>query len=532
MRHLSENHGRKESLADIYVETHCSSTWPLCKCGCGTRLEFRGWTRGFADVVRSHQMHWITTLCPERNVEMKRKQSESRMGIEPWCKGLSKDSCPSLAAAAPKIKAKLKERWGSGELVAWNDGKTKHDDPRIMSTSVKLTEKYASGKCIPWAKGETKETDPRLAQMGKTISKVLRESGLNERLTQQKRLDPEEILRRLETHAPDFELLSDLSSDYTRDIHRNLQFKCRCCGTIHTNSLVGIHRGRCPTCGIIGSRAQSDIVKYVKSLGFEDVVANDRNAIRPKELDVYVPSRKFAIEYNGLFYHAEPTTSDKNYHANKTKLCTARGITLFHVFEDEWCEKRAIIESMIAHRLGMSKEKIDARKCQVRSVSSAARKAFFDATHIDGDVQASVAFGLYAGDELVSCISLRTPKHAKHAKTSLEVARYSTKLGTIVRGSIGRLTKACITHMKSTNKQRIITYVDERHGFGTSYMKAGWSLVEMTVPRFWWTDYTRRFNRFKFRADRTRGMTEQQVAEEAGVHRIYGCQNKLLSVVV
>jgi hypothetical protein len=53
--------------------------------------------------------------------------------------------------------------------------------------------------------------------------------------------------------------------------------------------------------------------------------------------------------------------------------------------------------------------------------------------------------------------------------------------------------------------------------------------VNSTSNRFWWTDFNSRFNRFKYRADKKREMTEAMVAEEANVFKIWCCANDTYS---
>ena len=60
---------------------------------------------------------------------------------------------------------------------------------------------------------------------------------------------------------------------------------------------------QCQKCSSIGSKAQSEIVDFVKSYNFS-VLENYKEIIPPKELDIYIPSLNFAIEYNGLYWHS------------------------------------------------------------------------------------------------------------------------------------------------------------------------------------------------------------------------------------
>jgi len=67
---------------------------------------------------------------------------------------------------------------------------------------------------------------------------------------------------------------------------------------------------------------------YVKK-HFPDAINSDRNAIG-KELDIYIPSLKTAIEYDGLFWHSQTRSAD----IRKNKLCSQKGIQLIRLREE------------------------------------------------------------------------------------------------------------------------------------------------------------------------------------------------------
>jgi len=128
-------------------------------------------------------------------------------------------------------------------------------------------------------------------------------------------------------------------------------------------------------------------------------------------------------------------------------------------------------------------------------------------------------------------MSLRKPFHASKAILSLEVARSACLPGITIRGWIGRLTSASLKKAKSLGFQSIISYVDARIGDGKSYLSAGWQLDSAPKgARFWWTDYNKRYNRFKYRADKLRDLTQEEVAKEAGVVEIWGCGNYTVTI--
>lgn len=110
-------------------------------------------------------------------------------------------------------------------------------------------------------------------------------------------------------------------------------------------------------------------------------------------------------------------------------------------------------------------------------------------------------------------------------RSVLEVARIAFKPGIHVQGGVSRFINEARHWAKELGATKLLSYSDNRLGDGSGYAAAGLRHDGTTVPRFWWTDLHNRFDRFKFRADNVRGLTERQVAEEAGVFRIYGCSN-------
>jgi hypothetical protein len=158
------------------------------------------------------------------------------------------------------------------------------------------------------------------------------------------------------------------------------------------------------------------------------------------------------------------------------------------------------------------------------------RQQFFDANHIDGNTVAKVTIGLKFNEHIVAAISLRTPFHKKY-HGSLEVARVCTALDTVVQGGLSKLTSKAKQWAQENGYATLISYVDTRIGVGESWLDAGWSLISETPPRFWWTDNHQRFNRFKFKANKRLGLTEAQVASQAGVTKIWGCRNLLFETL-
>lgn len=91
---------------------------------------------------------------------------------------------------------------------------------------------------------------------------------------------------------------------------------------------------------------EDDVILEISKFLSEYPKRNDRSAIKPKELDILY--KNFAIEYNGLAWHSNGKINiydniiDSNMHMIKTNLCEFKNIKLFHIFENEWKNKRSI----------------------------------------------------------------------------------------------------------------------------------------------------------------------------------------------
>jgi hypothetical protein len=314
--------------------------------------------------------------------------------------------------------------------------------------------------------------------------------------------------------------------NYKNVYSKSLTVRCLC-GWSDEVSLAFAKTDNCPKCSPNGSKAQHEIADWIKTLGF--VVSRNISGVISQtskfELDIFVPEKLVAIELNGIYWHSEKF-KDANFHQKKTNLSNAVGIKLIHVFDDEWKNKPEIVKSLIMAKLKMLPKTTFARKTKIKQLTNTERKEFFEQNHIDGDVYAENSWGLIDdNNNVVYAISIRKPFH-KSKSHMFEIARCCAKINTNVPGGIGKLLVVVKLHAKSQNITKLLTYVDTRlGGEGVGYEKAGFSKVKKISIRFWWTDFKKRYNRFKFKADKKNNLTEKQVAEANGVVKIWGCKN-------
>lgn len=282
----------------------------------------------------------------------------------------------------------------------------------------------------------------------------------------------------------------------------------------------------CPKCVYPYSKAENEILEYVKdAVSGENVIAHDRAVLGGRELDIFIPSKNVAIEYNGLYWHDK----DRNYHLKKTEDCNALGISLIQVFEDEYLYHKDIVLSKISHILGVAKssEKIMARKCTVSEIGKETAERFLTENHIQGFVSSTVYLGAEHCGETVGVMSF------KKTGEQWELTRFATKTGVLSCGLGGKLFSAFI---RKYSPHTVKTFADRRWTVDKEnnlYTKLGFSFVGYTKPEYRYYrpgDGPVRQHKFGFRKEilhRKHGlplsMTETEMTSALGYVKIYDC---------
>lgn len=132
-----------------------------------------------------------------------------------------------------------------------------------------------------------------------------------------------------------------------------------------------------PKCSICFPRvkSQGEIDIRNKILDFNhniNIIENSKKIIERKELDIYLPDYKVAIEYNWLMRHSYWVSTSSKFnnqlferiekwnHFKKTNDCHSKWIQLFHIFEDEWEDKKKrLVWESIFHNFFWSNRIVD-----------------------------------------------------------------------------------------------------------------------------------------------------------------------------
>lgn len=289
----------------------------------------------------------------------------------------------------------------------------------------------------------------------------------------------------------------------------------------------------CTVCNPIESFSSGDqdkLSEFIREIYGGTVLDRVCNVIKG-ELDVYLPHSKIAFEYNGIYWHSD-LMKDKNYHLNKTEQCNKLGIRLIHIFEDQWRYKRKIIESMIKNMLGVTEDRIFARKCIIKEVDDRTLiENFYNNNHLQGNVVAKHNIGLFYQNELVSLMSFSKSKLNKNYE--YELVRFANKLNTSVVGSASRLFTYFI---RTINPNTIISYADKCWSIGGVYEKLGFINTYDSKPSYFYVDKNGlvRQHRFKFRKSElfkvgySKFKTEDEIMKEDNRYfRLWDCGKKV-----
>ena len=258
------------------------------------------------------------------------------------------------------------------------------------------------------------------------------------------------------------------------------------------------------------SKSETELFEFVTAIT-PDAYQSDRELTADgKELDIVIPSKNIAIEFNGLIWHSARFDTPRNYHQAKSDASAKVGLRLIHIWEDEWLNKRQWVEAFLRLQLTGPARKIGARKCTLVGVDTATARTFHDMYHLQG-YKAGEHFGVYAGDELVALCTVKNE----------ELVRWTVKFDLVVIGGLSKVTKYI--------GRALCSFCDTAKHDGIGYRVAGFDIVDEGHVGYWYTDGKQRVNRMQMQKHKllkmgATGDTEQELAASLGFYQIGGCR--------
>ena len=288
----------------------------------------------------------------------------------------------------------------------------------------------------------------------------------------------------------------------------------------------------CSKCWNNSSHSEEEIFNFIKENYDGPIEKDNRTVLKNlnQSLDIYLPEKNIAFEFDGLYWHNEYNKPDKKYHLNKTEECLKNNIQLIHIFEDEWLFKREICKSRINSLLNLNTNKIYARKCELKEIDNKTSKDFCEKNNIQGCINSKISLGLFYDNELVSVMTfgkLRKNLGSVHSEDSYELLRFCNKLNTTIAGGASKLFKYFINKYKPA---KVISYCDRRWSNGDFYQKIGFNLTHKSQPNYFYVFGNNRKNRFNYRKDILikkygcpEDMSEHEFCLSKKWYRIYDC---------
>lgn len=266
-------------------------------------------------------------------------------------------------------------------------------------------------------------------------------------------------------------------------------------------SRTGTSNAKCKRCSGSSpvSEAEVLITEYIKSIEPSEVLSSNRSVIG-KELDIYIPNKKIAIEYNGLYWHAEKQGKDKTYHYNKWLACKEKGIQLIQIWEDEWINNPELIKRMLKVKLGLltNEPKIFGRQTFVKQIAAEDARLFLNEYHIQGYASGKYYLGLFSKveEKLVAVLVLRVETSSEN---SLLISRYATSLKVV-----GGFTKMLSYILKTFSPNKLVTFSDNNISKGDLYNKSGFISDKILPPDYMYVVGKQRIHKFNYRLKRFR----------------------------
>ncbi len=312
-------------------------------------------------------------------------------------------------------------------------------------------------------------------------------------------------------------------------------WKCLKCGNHFIQIWNSIQQGfTCPKCrppiNYSSSSSEKELSNFIKNETQQEIITNDRSLIYPLELDILIPAKKLAIEFNGLYWHSEKVLKKsrklnnldvKNYHLNKSDLCNEKGIQLIQIFEDEWTFKKEIVKSKLKQILGVNQnsKRIHARKCIVKEIEPKIKNEFLEEFHIQGKDASKIKLGAFFEDKLISIMTFGKGNISKGSKSKegiWELNRFCSNSNYHIPGIAGKL----LSYFKKN-------FADRRWSQGNLYYKLGFELEHITKPNYWYIKNFQRIHRFNLRKtkDDPKDILEWVLRQKEGYSKIWDCGN-------
>lgn len=229
------------------------------------------------------------------------------------------------------------------------------------------------------------------------------------------------------------------------------------------------------------------------------------------ELDLYYPKEKFAIEYNGDFFHGSSSTRPSR-HITKTKRCDEKGIHLVNIFERFWKDKNEKPKIINILNNALAPTELQRIEGTIRIVREEEEKQFIKENCLASYVKSDVCIGTYSTEGvLLNLLSF------KKINKGYKISRFATKTG--YTESYGSLFKYFLGYY---NPSYVEVQCDRRYYDGSLFKSFGFKFVKYLKADYEYVYGFKGVSRTAYR---------KNPAKYAKYYKVYDCGRVLLEYV-
>lgn len=274
--------------------------------------------------------------------------------------------------------------------------------------------------------------------------------------------------------------LNDLAvNEVTVRSNQYAYFRCssKRCNNIFREKICAVTstNGLCPDCrNRTYSDAEKDLAEYIKNLGF-NIVTNIKLTGNSQTFDIYVPERKIAIEYNGLYWHSERNGRGKDYHFDKLADCAKSGIRLIYIWDDLYTSHPRLVERYLRKELGVDKLKINFNECTIQYIDTDTATEFLEENSMLGYRTALSHLGIYYNGNIEGLLSFNMYNNGV-----CEIVQYSD-----IHHIIGCLSGALKYILSKNNINTFYAVSDNTISNGKEFKDSGFEFIEALEPDYY-----------------------------------------------
>ena len=274
--------------------------------------------------------------------------------------------------------------------------------------------------------------------------------------------------------------LNDLAvNEVTVRSNQYAYFRCssKRCNNIFREKICAVTstNGLCPDCrNRTYSDAEKDLAEYIKNLGF-NIVTNSKLTGNSQTFDIYVPERKVAIEYNGLYWHSERNGRGKDYHFDKLADCAKLGIRLIYIWDDLYTNHPRLVERYLRKELGVDNLKINFNECTIQYIDTDTAIEFLEENSMLGYRTALSHLGIYYNGNIEGLLSFNMYNNGL-----CEIVQYSD-----IHYIIGGLSGALKYILSKNNINTFYAVSDNTISNGKEFKDSGFEFIEALEPDYY-----------------------------------------------